>query len=373
MVRIPSVTGEEAAIAEYIARILEDIGFDVDEHMAEEGRPNVVGVMHGEEGSPKLILNGHMDTVPPGDFEKWNFDPYGGEISDGRLFGRGSCDMKGGLAAMMTAVKAIVDSGAQLRGDIIFTAVVDEEKGGYKGTKYIVDNGVLGDYALIAEPSQMDIHIAHKGDLGIEVTVYGKTAHAANPERGINAIHKMTDVINGILEIPQRFDWKNKKHRLVGTPTIGVSTIKGGIQRNIVPDTCSAVIDRRIVPTLESLEGARNEIEMQLDRLRNIDPQLDVKITKNILEVEACEISENEPVVKALKKAHVKLMEKEPDVKGILGFTDAHFLVNQGGVPTAMFGPGSIDQAHSENEYVEVKQLIKTSRIYAQTIVELLS
>ena len=372
LVKIPSVSGREKELAEFMREKLVELGFDVEIYEAEAGRPNVVGTLKGANGEPKLILNGHMDTVPPGDEELWSRDPYGGEVSEGRIYGRGSCDMKGGLASMLMAVEAVLRSGIELKGDLIYEAVVDEERGGLKGTKFLVEKGVRGNYAVIAEPTEFEVQIAHKGDLGLELTVKGKAAHAATPEFGVNAIHKMVDVMSAILRIPEDFDWNSRRHRLVGPPTIGISVIEGGIQRNMVPDRCRIVIDRRVVPSLESLDVAKAEVEDAVNRLRAEDPELKAEV-KTILEVEAYEISENEEIVESLKNCVMKCLGFEAEVTGAPYFTDAHYLVNQGGIPTVAFGPGSIKQAHTIDEYIEVKQLVEATKVYAELIVNLLS
>ncbi|MEM2875472.1 MAG: M20 family metallopeptidase, partial [Candidatus Bathyarchaeia archaeon] len=320
LVRIPSVTGKEGDVAEFISEKLAGLGFDVRVYEADVGRPNVVGTLKGTEGEPTLILNGHMDTVPPGEEGLWSKDPYGGEISGGRVYGRGSCDMKGGLACMLTAVEAILKCGVKLRGDLIYTAVVDEEGGGLKGTKFLVEKGVKGDYAVIGEPTELEVQVAHKGDLGLELTVKGRLAHAATPELGLNAIHKMLNVGRALLTIPERFRWDLKRHRLVGSPTIGISVIEGGIQRNMVPDRCKAIIDRRVVPSLESLEEARAEVESVLNSLKKEDNELNVEL-RTILDVEACEVEEDKEVVKVLKSCVRKCLGIEAEVTGAPYFT----------------------------------------------------
>jgi succinyl-diaminopimelate desuccinylase len=371
LVKIPSTSGEEADFAEYLSEKMKSLGFEVSQYEAEKNRPNVVGVLESGLDGPTLMLNGHIDTVPPGDLEKWSHEPYAGEIEERRLYGRGSCDMKGGIAAMLSAAEATIRSGVELKGDILLLFAVDEERGGYKGTGHVLDQGVRGDYALIAEPSKMNILIANKGDLGMNLKVYGKTAHAANPHMGVNAIHKMVYLVDRILEIPEEMRWNAKTHRLVGPPTIGISVIKGGIQRNMVPDYCEAVVDRRIVPGLEDIEEARVEIETQVTRAMEEDPQIKAEL-ETFLEVEACEISEDEEIVRTLSKCYETLMGAQPTISGVSYFTDAHFMVNNHGIPTAIFGPGSIDQAHAVDEYVEIDQLVNVSKIYALTISDIL-
>jgi acetylornithine deacetylase/succinyl-diaminopimelate desuccinylase-like protein len=280
--------------------------------------------------------------------------------------------MKGGLACMLIALKAVLDSGEKFTGDIIFMAVVDEERGGQKGTKYVLEKGVVGDFSLIAEPSDLDVLIAFKGDLGYRLSVYGKTAHAANPERGINAIHKTINIINNLLQIPEKKEWSSKYHRLVGPPTIGISVIDGGIQRNIIPDLCTSVIDRRIVPGMDTIAEAKEEIESEIKKMMEGDPELKAKLD-SFIEVEACEISQDEKIVQTLVKCYNNLLGSKPKITGVSYFTDAHYMINRYKIPTAIFGPGNISRAHTENEYVEIDQLINGSNIYAHTIMELLS
>ncbi len=372
MVRIPSVTGNEEELSNFISSYLAGLGFNVEIFEAEKKRPNIVGTLKGSKGSPKLVLNGHMDTVPPGDLEKWKFDPYEGTLHENKIYGRGSCDMKGGLASMLTAVESIIESGETLEGDLIFTAVVDEERGSHKGTRILVEEGLTANHAIIAEPSKLEINIAHKGDIGLEIITHGKTGHAANPDMGINAIHKMASLMQHFFEIPERFNWDTeKKHELVGSPSLGISVIKGGLQRNMIPDFCSIVLDRRVVPTYEDIEGALNEIYTIIEEEKKKDPDLKIDINK-ILEVEASEISKDEEIVSILRRNFSRIMSNEPNITGVAYFSDAHFLVNQGGIPTAMFGPGSINQAHTIDEFIEIPQLINATKILAQTIAEYL-
>jgi acetylornithine deacetylase len=279
--------------------------------------------------------------------------------------------MKGGIASMLNAVETILDKGIELKGDLVLCTVVDEERGGYKGTEHIMNNGVRGDYALIAEPSKMNVLIANKGDLGMNLKVYGKTAHAANPQMGINAIHHLIKIVNRILEIPDKLNWSAKTHSLVGPPTIGISVIKGGIQRNMVPDYCSAIVDRRIVPGLETIDEAKKEIEVEITEAMAEDPQIKAEL-ETFIEVEACEIGKNEKIVKTLLSSYRECFGLDPLVTGVSYFTDAHFMVNRYGIPTAIFGPGSIDQAHAVDEYVDIDQLVNASRVYALTLTELL-
>ncbi len=372
LVRAQSITGEEKRGAEFMANAMEALGLKVQIDEVEPGRSNVVGILKGEEGSPILILNGHVDTVPPGDRNLWKVDPFSAEEIEGRIYGRGSADMKGGLASMLGAIKAIKESGLRLRGDLVFQAVIDEERGGHKGTKrLLLEKGIVGDYAIVGEPTNLDIQIAHKGDLGVEIITMGKAAHAATPQEGINAIQKMNAVMNELLSIHQWFNWERKRHKLVGTPTINLSVINGGLQRNMVPDFCQLVVDRRVVPGLETLEDAKKEIEFVLKGAMEKDPQLRLKM-RTILEIEAAEVPRDEKIVEVLIGAYEKALRKKPVISGLVAFSDMHWLTNQSAIPTVMLGPGRVEEAHKTNEYVKIHQLIDAAKVYTQVIADLL-
>lgn len=364
LVAIPSFSGEEERIASFLADKVEGLGLELEVGGFDAKRPNVVGTLKGSIGRPVLIYNGHMDTVPVGEGSKWSHDPFGGEIYDGRLYGRGSQDMKGGLAAMLEVVEAFKDAKVKPKGDLILEFVVDEERGGYFGTKWCVERKIMGDYAVICEGGDHKIYVCHKGDYGFELTVFGKAAHAATPEKGVNAIHKAIKIANALLQIPERFGWRKRSHSLVGEPIIGISVIQGGIQRNMVPDKCLMTIDRRVVPGFEDLEKARREVREVLEELKATDESLRFEI-REIIAVEPAEISEDEVIVQALQSSAHKVLGKGLDIGGLKGFTDAHWLIKGLGIPTVSFGThgGNI---HGVDEYVEVASLIETAEVLAE-------
>ncbi|MBI2183564.1 MAG: M20 family metallopeptidase [Thaumarchaeota archaeon] len=372
-VKIPSITGSERAMSEHVSSLMREIGMKVSFDEAGPGRRNVLGHLKGSSGSPALIVNGHIDVVPPGDASRWSVDPFGAVVKDGRLYGRGSADMKGGLASVLTAIKSIVDSGAKLKGDLIVEAVVDEEAGGRAGTgRLTIDNPVKGDYVVIAEPTDLELQTAHKGDLGVEIRIEGHSAHAATPEMGINAVHKMVALANQILDIPRRNQWEKRVHPLLGPPYITISVIEGGLQRNIIPDRCKIVVDRRTVPKTESLEVAKKEIDSVIQEAQSEDPTLKVSYNP-ILEIEAMETDQQEPIVRAMVDAYAQATGAQVKVSGLRGFCDAHYYSRNLGMPVVIFGPGRLQQAHSADEYVEISQLVTATEVYKQLITRLLT
>ncbi|MCJ7609189.1 M20 family metallopeptidase [Candidatus Bathyarchaeota archaeon] len=369
LVKIPSVTGEEKAVGEFLADELRAAGLQVRTMGEDASRPNVVARLKGTEGRPVLIFNGHIDVVPPGDEKLWSYSPFAGTVENGKLLGRGSCDMKTGIAAMIEAVRAVQESGQCIRGDIVLECVVDEERGGYKGTKYVTDHGVTGDYCINCDGGDLMVGICSKGDYGVELTTIGKAAHASAPERGVNAIHQMIRLADEVRRIPRRNTWHRRRHRLVGPPLINISVIEGGLQRNMVPDRCSMIIDRRTVPSTETMDDARNEIRKVIEDEKKRDPLLRVEL-REIIDVDAYEVSEGEPVVQALLIAGKKVLGKRPRFTGCKGFTDGHWLTVNHGIPCATFG-GLGGGVHGVDEYADLKSFVDSAKVYAHAAVAL--
>ncbi len=367
LVALPSINppGDEAAVARLMAETLDGIGFDVQIRDVAPGRPNVVGTLPGRGGGPRLLLNGHMDVVPPG--EGWTREPFGAELVDGRIYGRGSADMKGGLAAMAAAVEAIQSMGIPLRGTVVVTAVVGEERD-QVGTRRLVENGLSADFAVIAEPTDLKPVIAHKGDLYYRIVVQGRAAHSSIPSAGVNAIDGMADVIIALRVLAS--DLGKKHHPLLGAPTLSVGTIEGGIDTCIVPDSCQMTIDRRLLPN-ETLAEADAELQDVLDRLGGENPLLAATLTR-FMTAMPMETPPGSAIERALRRAADEVLGYDPGASGMSGTTDANWLVNVAGIPTVLFGPGSFSQAHRADEFVEVDQLVKAAQVLALTVVDLL-
>jgi acetylornithine deacetylase/succinyl-diaminopimelate desuccinylase family protein len=305
------------------------------------------------------MLNGHVDTVPAGDIDKWQYNPFEPVVRDGKLYGRGAADMKGGLAAMIYAAKKIVDSGLDLSGSLLVTCVVDEEVTGY-GTKSLVDRGYTADFAIVGEPTELAVLTAHKGALEFTVTTSGKSAHGSTPRKGLNAVYKMSRVCLAFERYLDELEKTN--HPLVGSPSVNVGRIQGGTAVGVVPEKCQIWVERRTLPG-ESLEDVKSGIEALFRRLRDADSELnlDWKVT---LEVDASETPSESPIVKRSLEAVSEVTGIAATPKGFVAVCDMRFLVNQAKIPTVILGPGSMDQAHVTDEYIEIQQLIDASKIY---------
>jgi acetylornithine deacetylase/succinyl-diaminopimelate desuccinylase family protein len=367
LIRIPSENppGAEAAVGEYLVAFFRRLGIEPVVQEVAPGRPNVLVRLEGTQPGPHLIFNGHIDVVPPG--PGWTVDPYGAEIRDGRLFGRGSADMKGGVAAMIEAALT-VHQGSPFRGAITLAMVADEEEGG-GGTRHAVQHGLRGDWAIIPEPTDLRPVIAHKGDFNFYVTVHGRAAHGSVPEQGVNAIYGAGRLLSAIQALNERL--ATRAHPLVGRPTFSVGTINGGEITCMVPSRCRVAIDRRVIPG-ERPDDVIAEMQALLDRLARDDPEFRAEMTVPIKAL-PMEVAPDLPVVLALRDATRRVVGKDPGVSGWSATCDASILAQEAGTPTVIFGPGSIAQAaHRPDESVSVEDLIACADIYALAILDLL-
>ncbi|MFW6115974.1 MAG: M20 family metallopeptidase [Chloroflexota bacterium] len=370
LIRIPSENppGNEKPVADFLARRLREMGTqvqvkDVDEHV---GRPNVLSIWDTGVEGPTLLFNAHLDVVPAG--QGWSVDPFAGEIRDGRLYGRGACDMKGPLAAVVTAIETLRRVGTPLRGTVVLAGVVGEEQD-QSGTRQLVKDGIVADYGIVAEPTTLVPVIAHKGEVYYEITTFGKAAHGSVPHLGVNAVEKMVPVIQGVQALGERL--KEKSHPLCGHPTVNLGVIKGGEISNAVPDRCMIQLDRRLIPS-ETFEEADAEIYDIVTRAAEADREFEAEV-KVPMTWKPMEVAEDEPIVLALRRQTEAVMGQDPGLEGWPATCDANLMVNEGGIPTCIFGPGDLfGQAHKPDESIEIDELVMGAQIYALTILDLL-
>jgi acetylornithine deacetylase len=357
MVRAPSISGDEKPAVDVLASWLDKAGFDVTIEDAAPGRPNLV-VSHGKGEGQTLLLTGHSDTVPIG--EGWSKDPYGAEIDGDRLYGRGSCDMKAGLAGMALTMLGIKRAMPDLEGKLVFAACVDEEMNGI-GTQAAIKAGLPADWAVIGEPTELQPIRACKGDCYFEVEIRGVAAHAGSPDEGVNAIGAAATAIR-IAEAHDR-ELRHHRHNLLGSPTMSVGTISGGMIVSAVPDRCSVWIDRRLLPN-ESGESAlasfRDMLDRDMDRRDGLSHQVALR-----MELPPSEVDENHPLVQAVARAGRDSGGPNVAVGGWGAASDGGYLMRDAKIPTVLFGPGSITgQAHRPDEYVSIGQTIVAAKTY---------
>lgn len=362
LIRFPSVTGQEHGISAYLAERLHEMRLRVECQEITPGRHNVIGALAGTADGPSILLNGHMDVVAPG--EGWTVDPFGGHIRNGFLWGRGSVDMKGGLAALMVAVQALIRARVPLKGEVRLGVVVDEEET-ESGMRQLLAGGWRPDCALIAEPTGLQIVTAHKGLAAFAITTRGIPAHASVPGEGQSAIDAMRRVLDALDRY--RAVLETRRHSLLGAPTLVVATIRGGTVSCMVPGTCTIEVDRRLIP---GEDAARVQAELDgvcLDLGLSPRPEISLQV-----EAQPLETSPNEHIVEALQRAVIH----EGLAGGYRGWpavSDAHLLAARG-IPTVLFGPGDLQRwAHKPDERVSTAELVTAARVYCHLLVELLT
>jgi acetylornithine deacetylase len=323
------------------------------QHVADD-RLNVVATLKGTAGGRSLMLNGHMDTVG---VEGMTIDPFKPFLDGVFLHGRGACDMKGAIAAMVGAAKVLGASESRLRGDVVFTFVVDEEHLSI-GTEKIVEE-YKADAAIVGEPTNMSIATAHKGFIWIEIEFKGKAAHGSVPEKGIDAITHAASFVTQLRDLQERLE--THTHPLLGSPKIHTSTINGGVHWSIVPNQCTLRLERRTLPG-ETSTSIMKEIQNILDRLKEQDQSFDAT-ARRVFERPPLETAASELVVREMQQALRESSGSPQPIVGVPYWTDGAILASS--IPTCIFGPGDIRVAHSPDEFVNLEDVLRAGEIYA--------
>lgn len=353
----------ESAIGQYVVERLRALGLRTETQDVAERRMNVLGIFRGKGSGRSLLLNGHLDTVSAGGMEIAPFDP---QVREGKVFGRGSLDMKAGLAAMLAAAESVISSGTPLQGDLILAFVADEEYAS-AGTEMLVRD-CHPDAAIICEPTDLNICVAHKGFVWIDVDVVGKAAHGSRFDEGIDAITKAGKLLARI-EREQDPARNSKRHPLLGPPSIHASTISGGIGLSTYPDHCKVQLERRTIPG-ETADTVQQEIDAVIAEMRSEDPQFQAT-ARAFFSRSPLETSEKEPVVQALTKAYTRVLGKAPQYTGVSGWLDSGILA-AAGIPTVAFGPSG-GGLHAAVEYVDFSSVVTTAQVLARTVLDFCS
>lgn len=362
-IRIPSVSGEEEDLAKAIQKTCQKIGMDsiIDRH------GNVVSTYKWKEDGLKLACNAHIDTVGFG--EGWSFNPIGGEISDGKIYGRGAVDDKGQIVSQIMAAKAIIDSKCKLSGELVLCHVVEEEVQSVsrKGTVKMIQDGFKADMAINGEASELYIQLVCGGMLEIQITTLGKRAHGSNPEYGINAIKNMCEVIHELEHLQPGYN------KYIGYGSIVPGVIKGGERSSVVPDLCELKVSRFTVPG-ETGTMFYSQVLGIIERLKLEVPNFDAR-AELLYDSNPSIVSEDAEVVKKMTDSLRDVFgSKHPIVfKGTPQHDDADFLTNMAGIPTLVFGAGKNSVAHMPDEYIPIDELIEATKVYAMAYYNILS
>ena len=367
MVKIKSYSfmeNQEEEISKYILDFFTENGITSYRTEIVPGRYNTFAILKGEdsENNPSLLLTGHMDTVPAYDFK----EAFTAREDADYLYGRGSCDMKGALAAMMCAMVNIKESGTKLKGDLIFCGVADEEEAGI-GTESLIKTGPEATYAVIGEPTKLEIALGHKGLEWIEISFKGKKVHGGAQKDGVNAIMMAGRFLHK-LETEYLPKLEKRTHPVLGTATLNIGTITGGDQPSTVADKCSIRLDRRCL-TDETIAQVYEELQAICDELHEEDPKFEAEIRdvfngETMPHIPFC-TDENSPLVKAAENA-LGREGMTPVLTCFPAWSDAGFMNALTNSECIVLGPGDLSVAHSIHEKISKRQLLSAVSVYEE-------
>ncbi len=349
----------EGDCARTLASVLDDWGFSVDlMESVVPGRPNVVARI-GPAGAPALMLNGHLDVVG---VEGMIHEPFSAAIRNGRIYGRGSADMKGGLAAICAAAALSATSGSKRQ--ILVTAVVDEEYESL-GMRALLAAGIRAEEAIITEPTRLAVCPAHRGFAWFDVELRGRAAHGSRYDLGLDAITH-AGLLLAELDRLEKTRQAGPTHPLLGRGSLHASTIEGGVGMSTYPELCNLAIERRTIPG-ESVQKATREIMDACARVKSDRPEFDARVTLSTAQLPS-DVPVDAPIVRRLVGA-VKREGMPVRIEGLSAWTDAA-LLNEAGIPTVCFGPGDIALAHAAEEFVPVDDIERATRVLARVVGE---
>lgn len=352
--------GNETAVAEAIRRRLTAAGIQAELDEVEPQRANLLAVLNKADASLSkkvLVLSGHLDTVPTGSIE-WEHEPFGGVRVGNRLYGRGSTDMKGGVAAMVLAMEYLHRAGIRLGGTLRFAGTVGEEVD-CLGAKAVASRGQIDDATamVISEPSNNQPFIAHKGALWLEVATYGKTAHGSMPDQGVNAIMAMARFIHKL----NSYRFSYQPHSLLGGPTMNIGVIQGGVKTNVVPDQCTMMLDIRTVPG-QSHPEIIDGLNLLLEQV--CEPANARFAIRAVNDLPAVTTAAEDAFIKLSLDTAKQYLGRESTVRGVNYYTDASVYGPRLDIPILIYGPGEPTMAHQPDEWIEVDKYMEAIRFY---------
>jgi acetylornithine deacetylase len=341
-----------------------------------KNRPNVVGRLKGSGGGKSLIINGHIDTISVGAIEQWTTDPYGSEIKDNKIYGRGTSDMKGGLIAAISAIKCFIELGIHLSGDVIIESVVNEEHSG-NGALACVEKGINADAVIVVEPTDNEVYVAQSGNLYWEVTLKGKPRHTGarwvnGTQVGVSAIEKVPKVIDALLAMEYELNNITPHPLYDGKSSCSLvfGKIIGGTYETLTAGECKVRGSTYFAPNVGTVVDVMERMRIAVKKASENDPWLknEPPELQFLHHRFPSEISVSEPIVETIRSASEKVLGFKPKAVGAHMPADQSFFINQANIPGVVFGPGSLAQAHIIDEYLEIKELINFTKSLALII-----
>ncbi|MES0884012.1 M20 family metallopeptidase [Roseibium sp. SCP14] len=356
----PTDGHSEEDVADFLLSRLQELGFETERREVAHRRPNVWGKLRGKGDGPSVMLVAHLDTVGVDGYQA----PFEPVVRNGRVHGRGACDMKAAIACFLEVAELLRAHGIELAGDLIIAGLCDEEHVQI-GSADMGRNGPKADYGIVGEPTELAICPSHKGQLGVTFKTFGKAVHSSGPENGVNAVEHMGQVIAAFSTYNAELQLE-APHPLCGNGRFSMNVVNGGQIVSAVPDMCTLEVDRRFLPG-ENTEEIIAGYNARLAELRKSHPDLAYEVSEPFLQVDPLDISVDSPLVVEMKVAVSNVLASEAQIRAFPGGTDGPNL----DFPCVICGPGSLKQAHSVDEYVEIDQMEKATAIYLNAILAL--
>jgi acetylornithine deacetylase/succinyl-diaminopimelate desuccinylase family protein len=368
LVQLPTINppGDYREISRVMRTEMERTGLETVVMEGQPGKPNVFGLMRANRSDAKtILLSGHMDVVGPSDVAVWRHDPFAATIADGAMWGRGTVDMKGALAAQLEAIRALKATHGGLAVNVMFGATVDDEIAGDMGQRYVLDEGLASvgwprpDFHVLGEATSLNITSTFKGRVWAKVSVQGKTAHGGAPQEGINAIDKLMNYVARVKARPRR------SHALLGEDSFNLGTIRGGTRVNAVADQCEAQLDYRFSGATG--DEAVSVLREVMEQLRREDPSFVPSGFEVFEKRDAVSVDDGAPEIAVLRRAIARATGREPTLGGALSAGDAYHSLKHG-IPGVWVGPGDVRMLHAPNEHMPLDELRLAGKVYAAII-----
>lgn len=358
----------EIGVVEEIERQLAGTCCELTRVESMPGRPSLAAVLHGSDGGPRLVLNGHMDTVAIDDRSRWTVDPFGGQIRDGAVWGRGSVDMKGGLTAQIACAKVLSRMRDRLKGSLILHFAAGEECG-EPGTLSLIERGFIGDWGITTEPTGLAVATAERGTGWFRIRVNGRSSHAAAPSAGLSPIPAAETLLAALRHYDQELD--KRTHPLLGHPICTVTMMSAGAEHNAVPDSCELTIDRRLIPG-EKSATVEDELRTVIAEAIAQHPGLTAELIPIHYPFEAAEVPSESPFVQLVQRAVHQVTGTPSQICGTPYGSDVRNLVNDAGMEAITFGAGDVSMCHCPDEHQSLEELRQATLVLVRVATDLL-
>jgi succinyl-diaminopimelate desuccinylase len=370
LVRTPSVNPGtyECAMADRVRGWVDDVASQVSVVEFAPGRPSVAAVLEGAGDGPRLVLNGHMDTVPVDDESRWTSDPFDATVRDGYVYGRGACDMKAGLAVQIAVLHHLAALGRPLRGSLVTQFAAGEECA-EPGTLSLLQAGFTGDYGIVTEPTQVSVAVAERGLCHYRIRIVGQSIHASRAHLGVNPVLHLREV----LDVLEAYDAEagRRAHPLLPGSSVTPTIVRAGVKENAVADTCDVLIDRRLLPG-ETVEGELEALRARLEPVAGRHDRLEIDVSVHGLSFEPAEIPAESEFARRVAAHAGRLPDRTNEVTGTPYASDVRNLVNDAGMEAITFGPGWVAECHCIDERVAIRDLTDAADVIAAVARELL-